>query len=214
MIVLITCSSNFYSYLISLNNYKVSLNKNHNDGELLQKIASGCKGSFEILFKKYHGSLYCYALRVFRDEALADEVVHKVFIKIWDLRETLSEIKSFRNYIYSVNRNLIVEELNAISRNRKLAEQFACRIVTSYNVVEEEVIYNNLEKIANEAIELLPSRRKEIFKLSRQNGFSHKEIAHKLNISENTVKVSVSKSLKQIKGYISINADIFFPSAK
>ncbi|MCG8318562.1 MAG: RNA polymerase sigma-70 factor [Cytophagales bacterium] len=188
----------------------MSLNKNHNDEELLQKITLGCKRSFEILFKKYHGPLYYYAFRVFRDEAIADDVVHRVFIKIWDLRKSLSNIKSFRNYIYRVNRNLVAQELNTISRNRKLAEQVADRIVTSINAVEEEVIYNNLEEIANEAIERLPGKRKEIFKLSRQNGFSHKEIAHKLNISENTVKVSVSKSLKQIKDYMSINTGISF----
>ena len=196
--------------MVILNARKVSLNKNHNEEELLRKITLGCKRSFEILFKKYHGPLYNYAFRVFRDEAIADEVVHRVFIKIWDLRETLSNIKSFRNYIYCVNRNLVAQELNIISRNRKLAEQVANRIVTSINVVEEEVIYNNLEEIANEAIERLPRKRKEIFKLSRQNGFSHKEIAHKLNISENTVKVSVSKSLKQIKDYMAINTGISF----
>ena len=188
----------------------MSLNKNHNDEELLLKITLGCKRSFEILFKKYHRPLYNYAFRVFRDRAIADEVVHRVFIKIWDLRETLSSINSFRNYIFCVNRNLVAQELNTISRNRKLAEQVANRIVTSINVVEEEVIYNNLEEIANEAIERLPRKRKEIFKLSRQNGFSHKEIAHKLNISENTVKVSVSKSLKQIKDYMSIYTGISF----
>ncbi len=170
----------------------------------------GCERSFEVLFKKYHGFLYHYALRVFRDEAIADEVVHKTFIKIWSVRETLSDIKSFQNYIYSINRNFVVEELRVISRNRRLAERLAYRIAKNHNTVEEDVIYNDLEEIAHQAIEQLPARRKEIFKLSRHNGFSNKEIAHKLNISENTVKVSVYKSLKQIRDHMSLNTDISF----
>ncbi|MDN5204346.1 RNA polymerase sigma-70 factor [Fulvivirgaceae bacterium BMA10] len=184
------------------------IHENHSDKALLQKVMKGCERSFEVLFKKYHGFLYHYAFRVLRDESMADEMVHKTFIRIWDLKETLSDIKSFKNYIYSVNRSLVVDELRAISRNRRLAEQLAQRIISSHNSVEEDIIYNDLEEIALQAIEQLPTKRKEIFKLSRHDGFTHKEIAHKLNISENTVKVSVSKSLKQIRDYMLLNTDI------
>ncbi|MCG8308449.1 MAG: RNA polymerase sigma-70 factor [Cytophagales bacterium] len=189
------------------------VNLNHSDKELLQKVMQGCEKSFELLFKKYHGFLYHYTFRVFRDESIADEVVHKTFIKIWELKETLADIRSFKSYIFSINRSLVVEELRTISRNRRLAERLAQRIVRSHNSVEDEVIYNDLEALARRAVEQLPAKRREIFKLSRNNGYSHKEIAQKLNISENTVKVSVHKSLKQIRDYMSVNANISFSLA-
>ncbi len=180
--------------------------------ELLNLVAEGCERSFEALFQKYHGLLYHYSLKIFRDEDLADEVVHKTFIKIWNLRGSLSEIQSFKNYIFSINRNLAIDELKAISRKRHLTEELKCRIISSHNLVEEGVIFNDLNGIALEAVEKLPAKRKEIFKLSRLEGFSHREIANKLNISENTVKVSVHKSLKQVRNYMTINTDVSFSS--
>ncbi len=152
--------------------------------------------------------MYHFAFRFFRDESLADEVVHKTFIKIWERRVVLKDVSSCKNYIFSINRNMILQELRDISRDQKKAEAFALRIVNSHNSVEEGAIYKNLKEIAQEAIDQLPRKRKEIFTLSRQQGFSHKEIAAKLNISENTVKVSVSKSLKQIREYMRLHTDM------
>ena len=181
---------------------------NHSDQELLQGLVTGCERSFEVLFKKYHGYLYHYSFRVFRDRCTADEIVHQTFIKIWDGKEKLANIKSIKSYLYAVNRSLVVDELRSISRDKRLAERLAHRIVSSHNAVEEDVIYHDLQEIAQQAIEQLPPKRKQIFKLSRQHGFTHKEIARRLNISENTVKVSVHRSLQQIRDYLLLNADI------
>ena len=181
-----------------------------NDKVLLQRVVKGCQRSFEALFKKYHGFLYQYAFRVFRDQSVADEVVHKTFIKIWEVKGTLPEIQSVKSYLFSVNRHLVINELRTISRNRRLAERLAHNIEKSHNAVEEEVMYNDLQQVIQNAIAQLPRKRKEIFELSRHGGFSHKEIAHKLNISENTVKVSVHKSLKQIRDFMSLVVNVSF----
>ena len=134
--------------------------------------------------------------------------MHKTFIKIWDGKEKLVDVRSIKSYLYAVNRSLVVDELRSISRDKRLAERLAHRIVSSHNAVEEDVIYHDLQAIAQQAIEQLPPKRKEIFKLSRYHGFTHKEIASRLNISENTVKVSVHRSLQQIRDYLLLNADI------
>lgn len=184
------------------------INPHHSDQELLQRLVTGCERSFEVIFKKYHGYLYHYSFRVFRDKCTADEIVHKTFIKIWDRKEKLVDVTSIKSYLYAVNRSLVVEELRSIARDKRLAERLAHRIVSSYNPVEEDMIYHDLKEITRQAIEQLPPKRKEIFKLSRHHGFTHKEIACKLNISENTVKVSVYKSLQQIRDYLTLNADV------
>ncbi len=66
------------------------------------------------------------------------------------------------------------------------------------------LLAKELEDIITSEIEKLPEQCREIFILSRFDGLSHKEIAEKKNISENTVKVQIFRALKKIKEAISI----------
>jgi RNA polymerase sigma-70 factor (ECF subfamily) len=57
------------------------------------------------------------------------------------------------------------------------------------------VLYNELQHFLNQTIEELPPKRKEVFKLSRIEGLTYREIADRMKISENTVDVQIRKAL-------------------
>ena len=63
----------------------------------------------------------------------------------------------------------------------------------------DHVQYKDLKNRVSELIEELPERQKEIFVLSRTEGFSHKEIASKLQITTKTVEYHISLAIKYIK---------------
>ncbi len=62
-----------------------------------------------------------------------------------------------------------------------------------------DIEYNNLRELANKAIEKLPEKRKMVFLLSRQEGFTNEEIANRLRISKNTVENQMTQALKFLK---------------
>lgn len=66
--------------------------------------------------------------------------------------------------------------------------------------MEQEADFNLLKSQIDEVVEELPEKRKEIYKLSREEGLSHKEISEKLNISVKTIENQITLALKHIKG--------------
>ncbi len=72
------------------------------------------------------------------------------------------------------------------------------------------LLAKELETQIFDAIEKLPEGCCEVFKLSRIEGLSHKKIAEKLNISENTVKVQIYRALKSLKHAITSGSIILF----
>ena len=181
-----------------------------NEEKLKIAVSSGCHKSFELLFHQYKDFLFHYSFRVLRSKEVADEMVQKTFIKLWQGRSRISNVLSMKGYLFTIIRNLILDHLKKVSREQILKDDLKLRIQISHMKPEEDLIYADLETIAHQAIESLPTQRKLIFKLNRENGFSYHEIASQLNISENTVKVSIYKSLNHIRSYLSTHTDLSF----
>lgn len=181
-----------------------------NEEKLKDAIGKGCHKSFELLFHQYKDFLFHYSFRVLKSKELADDMVQKTFIKLWQSRSRVSNVLSIKSYLFIIIRNLVLDHLKNISKEQILKDDLKLRIQISHMKPEADLIYSDLETIAHQAIESLPTRRKLIFKLNRENGFSYHEIASQLNISENTVKVSIYKSLNHIRHYLSTHTDLSF----
>ena len=69
-------------------------------------------------------------------------------------------------------------------------------------ITEEEVAYRELSALLQQAIQELPERRREIFKLSRMESLSYKEISSKLGISENTIDTQIRHALAYLRDRI------------
>ena len=180
------------------------------EAKLKEAISRGCHESFELLFHQNKDFLFHYAFRVLRSKEAADDMVQKTFIKLWQAKSKVSNVNSVKGYLFTILRNLVLDYLKKASREQSLKDDLKLRIQISHLKPEADLIYSDLEKIAYQAIESLPSQRKLIFKMNRENGFSYNEIASQLNISENTVKVSMYKSLNHIRHYLSTHTDLSF----
>ena len=181
-----------------------------NEEKLKDLISKGCHKSFELLFHQYKDFLFHYAFRVLRSKEVADDLVQKTFVKLWQGKSRVSSVVSLKGYLFTVIKNLVLDHLKRVSRDRLLKDDLKLRVQISHVKPEADLIYSDLEAIAHQAIESLPTQRKLIFKMNRENGCSYHEIASQLNISENTVKVSIYKSLSHIRRYLTTHTDLSF----
>lgn len=144
--------------------------------------------SFEYLYNCWSGKLYNFVMRISRNDIyLAEEIVQSVFIKVWENREQIETDKSFGAYLCTIAKNQLVN----VYQHRMLESLYQTKIKTSEpieNTTEKEVDYHLLEEYIDSLIEQLPPARREIFILSRRKLLTNKEIAAKLNLSENTVE--------------------------
>ncbi|SMD03836.1 RNA polymerase sigma factor [Pedobacter nyackensis] len=177
----------------------MSVNNLHTDEELFTLIKEGNHGAYTQIFDRFYVVLYLHALKILQDEDEAKDVVQELFENIWTKRDFLSLNGTVSSYLYACTRNLVLNQIahkKVKGRYLDSLEVFMGQetYLTDFYVREKE-----LKRIIEKEIASLPQKMGEIFKLSRTEYLSHKEIASKLKLSELTVKTQVKRALKILK---------------
>lgn len=178
---------------------------------VIERVKQGDALAFEELFNRYYKKLKHFTSQITKSDYLAEEITQEVFVNIWLNRDKINPALSFNGYIYRVTRNLTINHLKKIARSEKTRKEFWNNIEKAKNDISEQVIHNEYSQCFEEAVSKLPKQKQLIFKLSREEGKSHHEIAKELGISKNTVKNHMVTALKTIKNYLQIHADISLP---
>jgi RNA polymerase sigma-19 factor, ECF subfamily len=153
------------------------------------------QGSFEKLFREYFAPLISFAKKILVDEDDAREVVHQVFITIWEKRQEMDLSVSLKSYLFTSVHN---RSLNVIRDRKKFSSSEVPDIASEWDV--SAVIESmELEEKIMEVIGSLPEKCREVFAMSRFEGLKYSEIAEKMNISVKTVENQMSKALKILR---------------
>lgn len=177
-----------------------------NEKKLFQRIKEDDFIAFESIFKKYYKSLCIYAEHYAGEPEMAKEIVGEFFLKLWENRKKIHINNSYKNYLFTSIHNSCLkylEHLKVLKKYRDYSEQrlknleFLTSVSGDYplaNLISQEIV----EEIEC-AIESLPDKCKEIFKLSRFENFSYNEISTKLNVSINTIRTQMSRALEKLR---------------
>ncbi|NQX41928.1 RNA polymerase sigma-70 factor, ECF subfamily [Pedobacter steynii] len=155
---------------------------------------------FSQLYRHYFKRLFMTALKVVRDEYLAEEVIQDVFLRLWENEDKFHLISEFEKYLY---RSVANESLNKLRNQKTQSKHYdhlskASRSDFVENFLEEEELKMKIAK----AVETLPSQCKTVFKMSRYQGMKYRKIAEELNISEKTVEGHMVKALKILRNHL------------
>jgi RNA polymerase sigma-70 factor (family 1) len=180
----------------------------YSDKELTDLLKSGDQSAFTEIYNRYWSVMYAHVYKMLRDREEAKDVIQEIFSKLW-LKAT--EIRSNQNLaglLYVAARNRV---LNLMEQNR-VRNDYVKSIASFISEIDPSAIDHVDEKKLTQIIEQeilnLPPKMREIFEMSRKENLSHKEIAEKLNISDQTVKKQVQNALKIIRPKIS-NLSVF-----
>ncbi|MBS1512576.1 MAG: RNA polymerase sigma-70 factor [Bacteroidetes bacterium] len=147
----------------------------------------------------FYQKLKNYCFSYVKSAEAAEELVSDVFIKIWQIRNKLTDISNLKMYLYTIARNC---SLNYITKNFKhpatSLDTLDFEPVLSFGTPEELCISADLVEQIRQRIRLLPSQCRIIFQMVKEDGFSYKEVAEHLNISVLTVRNQVFIATKKI----------------
>jgi RNA polymerase sigma-70 factor (family 1) len=152
--------------------------------------------AFNRLFKKYSSRLYYFALKYLHSKSDAEEIVQEVFIKIWEKREGIIAEFSFRSYLFTIAYNVIRKAIIKEIKEKRYLENYFLDREVMFDLNADETDYINISNKINDLIEKLPPKRREVFRKSRTEGLSYKDIASELNITEKTVENHIHEALK------------------
>jgi RNA polymerase sigma-70 factor (family 1) len=171
-----------------------------NEKQLLSEIAAGDEFAFREIFDYYRKPIYAYAVQLLKNEAMADEIVQDVFLKVWMHRDRLTTILHFRAWLYSVARNGMIDAFKQQMKEASFKKTALLTVVS--NETEEHLREKEYDQLVNEAVESLSPKQQLIYNLSRKKGLKHEEIASQLNISTNTVKTHLVNALRAMRKHL------------
>ena len=180
------------------------------DKELCIRIQKGDSPAFRILFDRYYGQLFRFLCHRGMEQAVAEDMVQDIFVRIWQNRDRLKAADSLRPYLFQAARN----ELHMFLRKKKVRDTHADGVrneAISYTLPFAS--FDQKEHI-DKAIATLPPTLREVFVLHRFDGLSYKEIAQLQEVSIKTVESRMSKALKHLRHRLIhlVNLILFFLS--
>ncbi len=182
--------------------------KLHSEDYLVCQLRKGNKIAFKRLFDNYSARLYGFSLNYLRKKEDAEDLVHEVFLTIWEKRDAVRSGTSFKSYLFTIAYNLVKKQFLKKSRDEKYKRVFAEEFLLTSSQNEDEVDYTQLLEQVDKIIDLLPDRRKEIFILSRKDGMKNAEIAKRLGLSVQSVKNQLTIAKKMIADQIREKKDL------
>lgn len=157
---------------------------------------------FEILFRKLYLPLGMYALRIVDDADVAEDMVQEAFMNTWERLEGGLEISNFKAFMYRSVRNECLSYLSSLKE--KVGEEFIPE------AGEEEIDTSFRDARIWKAIDELPEKCREIFLMSKRDGYSNEEIADELGISIKTVKNQMTKAFSRLREALNSGHKPFF----
>ncbi|MFW5872387.1 MAG: RNA polymerase sigma-70 factor [bacterium] len=169
-----------------------------NDKILVSKLQQGDLKAFDTLYDKYSNKIFQHSMYILKNREDSQEIVQETFCRIWNKRSEINLSKSFKSFLFTISHHLIIDCLRLRLKNEECLKSLQNSFNTSTKIYSE-IDYKILNKHIKQSVQKMPDKRRRIFQLSRENGFSHKEIANRLGITVKTVENQITLSLKLIK---------------
>lgn len=169
------------------------------DNELLELITSGDRNAFSEIYNRYWKKLLSVAVNKIDELEEAEEIVQDIFISFWERRQKLEITASLNAYLAVSVKYRVLKVLAKRSQHLKYADHSFKLIDPSVNSTEEWLEFEELKSRLQILVSNLPEKCRLVYQLSREQGFSQKEIAKECSISEKTVEAHLGKALKSLR---------------
>ncbi|MDE1192336.1 MAG: RNA polymerase sigma-70 factor [Arachidicoccus sp.] len=169
------------------------------DAELLSLLKEDDALAFEAIYSKYWRTLYLSSFSVLRDEDACSDIIQELFIWLWTYKATV-KIDNLKAYLSAAVKFKVANYIKANKTHDRLYIYYAASSSEKYaNSVEDEMELRELKIMVEQAVKRLPAKCRKIYHLSRNEGFSNKQISAQLNLSVKTVENQLTIALRRIR---------------
>ena len=176
------------------------------DNELLESLKSSDEKAFQTIYARYVKRCFGLALQKIRSREAAEEITQNIFISLWERRSVLV-IQNLESYLMVSVKYQVINFIES----KLTREKFALTLPPQYegeNTVENAIFLKDLSLALEKALSELPEKTQEVYRLSRFDNLSGREIAERIGLSEKSVEYHIAQSLKflrqQLKDFIGV----------
>lgn len=175
---------------------------------LLGQVVEGDRKAFNRLYAYHIENVYNYIYLFTKSKEETEEILQEVFVNIWEHREKLAAVTSFKHYVFRAAKNRMLNHLRHNRIKERVLSELRESAVTAQAPPDDEMTYKEYYNLIREAVEKLPPKRKDIFKMHIEEGIPYAEIAERSKISVSVVKKQYYKACHFVRRYLFTKGEI------
>ena len=177
---------------------------------LLGRFQAGSVDAFTEIYNLYWKKLFFVAASKLQNPAEAEEAVQDIFLDIWRRRTELNITTSLSCYLSACVKYKVINVLSKRYQQMLYVQSQASGVDGAECSVEDRLQYLQLKNELSKETAKLPEKCRLVFQLSREKGYSHKNIATLLGIAEKTVESHLTKALRTLRASLSHISPVLF----
>ncbi len=170
------------------------MDKNAYHKKLIEQIIKvNNKKAFDEFYDLFYNRLVQFAVNFSGNQDNAEDIVSDLFVNILQNKELFLKIFNVESYLFYCVRNECIRQSKKINQRIEsdLFLYLPSQDLNPLNELEFNELYSEIERAIND----LPPKRKEIFKLIREEGLKYKEVAKRLGVSVKTLENQMTHAL-------------------
>lgn len=174
------------------------------DARLMQRIASGDREAFAQLYDRFSAPLFATAVRIVRDSAEAQDIVHDAFVTVWEKAPTFAVTRGTAfSWVVTLVRNRAIDRVRMRRRRSELlAESVPADLgyaEASGAAGDDSAIQGDDARAVRAAVATLPVEQQRALELAFFGGLTQEQIARKLSEPLGTVKARIRRGLLKLR---------------
>lgn len=174
--------------------------RNLDNDLLIEQLKLGDVRAYSAIYDRFWFKLYALAYNQIGTREEAEDLVHNLFENLWKKRAE-ANIRNLATYLVVSVKYLSIAYIKSQISMRKFQEYLIFQEIQKSST-EEIINYNDLQKAIDEAMKKLPEKTAYVFKMSRFENKSVRDIAESLGLTEKAVEYHITKSLKILKEHL------------
>ena len=157
------------------------------------------RNAFNELYVRYWKVIYDIGFKKLHNTSLAEDLVHDLFVDIWNKRQEITIHSTFIGYLHTMLTNRLIDQSRKEAFHLRVHQEIRESAAVNENQFFDALASDDIQKLLMAEVENLPPDMKRIFLLSRQEHLSTVEIAQRLSLSPQTVKNQISNAIRRLR---------------
>lgn len=172
------------------------------DTLLWQKLKDGDQTAYSVIYQNHIDYLLKYGFKITQDEATIEDAVHDLFVELWKNRSTVGNTDNIRAYLTVSLRRKIIKTLQKVQKtnSNRSPEDYDFQVDLA---IDEVITKSEKDKESalrlKKAMDQLGDRQKEALYLKYYSQMSNEQISEAMNITNQSVRNLIYRSLEQLK---------------
>jgi RNA polymerase sigma factor, sigma-70 family len=167
--------------------------------EIIAGLKKGDQRSYELLYDKFYRRIRFFADQYVNDLEVAHELTVDAFIKLWEKREDFDTVYNVKAFLFITVRNASLNHLRIQKRRKQAHEEMLYTAEANSDYVMAKAIMVDIVSHIFRESGSLTNKSRQIFHLRYIEGLSYQEIAHRLHISVDNVRVQHANALNTLR---------------